>query len=179
MDEFKDQIKGLYKAFSDNQKNTKGTPHKFDKERNFRGKLGVNDTGIALTPKAFKKQQRGRAGYRYPIHLQNINERRRKEAMDRHGITDINDPFNKKAKERRSTQSAADRNVWNSRMPAGNFNVPTPKAPKRSYNYYWGYNEPEPEQVTYVVPPKVKKVTTYKMDGRFPKIDEAIRKFKK
>ena len=25
MDEFKDQIKGLYKAFSDNQKNTKGT----------------------------------------------------------------------------------------------------------------------------------------------------------
>ena len=99
--------------------------------------------------------------------------------MARHGITDINDPFNKKAKERRSTQSAADRNVWNSRMPAGNFNVPTPKAPKRNYNYYWGYNEPEPEQVTYVVPPKVKKVTTYKMDGRFPKIDEAIRKFKK
>jgi len=144
-----------------------------------RGKLGVNDTGIALTPKVYKKQQRGRAGYRYPIHLQNINERCRKEAMDRHGITDINDPFNKKAKERRSTQSAADRNVWNSRMPAGNFNVPTPKAPKRSYNYYWGYNEPEPEQVTYVVPPKVKKVTTYKMDGRFPKIDEAIRKFKK
>ena len=117
MDEFKDQIKDLYKAFSDNQKNTKGTPHKFDSHANFRGKLGVNDTGIALTPKAYKKQQRGRAGYRYPIHLQNINERRRKEAMDRHGITDINDPFNKKAKERRSTQGrcgkrAADSPCW-------------------------------------------------------------------
>ena len=70
MDEFKDQIKDLYKAFSDNQKNKKGTPHKFDSHANFRGKLGVNDTGIALTPKAYKKQQRGRAGYRYPIHLQ-------------------------------------------------------------------------------------------------------------
>ena len=178
MDEFKDQIKDLYKAFSDNQKNTKGTPHKFDSHANFRGKLGVNDTGIALTPKAYKKQQRGRAGYRYPIHLQNINERRRKEAMDRHGITDINDPFNKKAKERRSTQSAADRNVWNTRMPAGNFNVEV-KPPPRKYNYYEINSEPEPDQVTYVAPPKVKKVSTYKMDGRFPKIDEAIRKFKK
>ena len=38
--------------------------------------------------------------------------------MDRHGITDINDPFNKKAKERRSTQSAEDRNVWNTFYPA-------------------------------------------------------------
>ena len=98
MDEFKDQIKDLYKAFSDNQKNKKGTPHKFDSHANFRGKLGVNDTGIALTPKAYKKQQRGRAGYRYPIHLQNLNERRRADAMKRHGITDINDPFNKNKK---------------------------------------------------------------------------------
>lgn len=57
MDEFKDQIKDLYKAFSDNQKNTKGTPHKFDSHANFRGKLGVNDTGIALTPKAYKNSK--------------------------------------------------------------------------------------------------------------------------
>ena len=35
MDEFKDQIKDLYKAFSDNQKNKKGTPHKFDSHANF------------------------------------------------------------------------------------------------------------------------------------------------
>ena len=35
MDEFKDQIKDLYKAFSDKQKNTKGTPHKFDSIGNF------------------------------------------------------------------------------------------------------------------------------------------------
>ena len=60
MDEFKDQIKDLYKAFSDKQKNTKGTPHKFDSIGNFRGKLGVNDTGIPLTPKAYKKKERNR-----------------------------------------------------------------------------------------------------------------------
>ena len=56
MDEFKDQIKDLYKAFSDNQKNKKGTPHKFDSHANFRGKLGVNDTGHSLTPKAYKQE---------------------------------------------------------------------------------------------------------------------------
>ena len=179
MDEFKDQIKDLYKAFSDKQKNTKGTPHKFDSIGNFRGKLGVNDTGIPLTPKAYKKKERNRSNYRYPIHLQNLNERRRKEAMARHGITDIEDPFNKKSKERRASQHAADRNVWNTRMPRGNFNIDTPKPPPRKYNYYGSYNEPEPEQVIYVAPPKVKKVTTYKLDGRFPKLDEAIRKYKK
>ena len=179
MDEFKDQIKDLYKAFSDKQKNTKGTPHKFDSIGNFRGKLGVNDTGIPLTPKAYKKKERNRSNYRYPIHLQNLNERRRKEAMARHGITDIEDPFNKKLKERRASQHAADRNVWNTRMPRGNFNIDTPRPPPRKYNYYGSYNEPEPEQVIYVAPPKVKKVTTYKLDGRFPKLDEAIRKYKK
>ena len=179
MDEFKDQIKDLYKAFSDKQKNTKGTPHKFDSIGNFRGKLGVNDTGIPLTPKAYKKKERNRSNYRYPIHLQNLNERRRKEARARHGITDIEDPFNKKSKERRASQHAADRNVWNTRMPRGNFNIDTPRPPPRKYNYYGSYNEPEPEQVIYVAPPKVKKVTTYKLDGRFPKLDEAIRKYKK
>ena len=179
MDEFKDQIKDLYKAFSDKQKNTKGTPHKFDSIGKFRGKLGVNDTGIPLTPKAYKKKERNRSNYRYPIHLQNLNERRRKEAMARHGITDIEDPFNKKSKERRASQHAADRNVWNTRMPRGNFNIDTPRPPPRKYNYYGSYNEPEPEQVIYVAPPKVKKVTTYKLDGRFPKLDEAIRKYKK
>ena len=179
MDEFKDQIKDLYKAFSDKQKNTKGTPHKFDSIGNFRGKLGVNDTGIPLTPKAYKKKERNRSNYRYPIHLQNLNERRRKDAMARHGITDIEDPFNKKSKERRASQHAADRNVWNTRMPRGNFNIDTPRPPPRKYNYYGSYNEPEPEQVIYVAPPKVKKVTTYKLDGRFPKLDEAIRKYKK
>ena len=179
MDEFKDQIKDLYKAFSDKQKNTKGTPHKFDSIGNFRGKLGVNDTGIPLTPKAYKKKERNRSNYRYPIHLQNLNERRRKEAMARHGITDIEDPFNKKSKERRASQHAADRNVWNTRMPRGNFNIDTPRPPPRKYKYYGSYNETEPEQVIYVAPPKVKKVTTYKLDGRFPKLDEAIRKYKK
>jgi len=179
MDEFKDQIKDLYKAFSDKQKNTKGTPHKFDSIGNFREKLGVNDTGIPLTPKAYKKKERNRSNYRYPIHLQNLNERHRKEAMARHGITDIEDPFNKKSKERRASQHAEDRNVWNTRMPRGNFNIDTPRPPPRKYNYYGSYNEPEPEQVIYVAPPKVKKVTTYKLDGRFPKLDEPIRKYKK
>lgn len=70
MDDWKDQLKDLYKSYSTNQKNTKGTPHKFDSHTNFRGKFGVNDTGIPLTPKAAKKKMNNRAGYRYPQHLQ-------------------------------------------------------------------------------------------------------------
>ena len=99
MDDWKNQLKDLYKSYSTTQKNTKGTPHKFDNHSNFRGKLGVNDTGIPLTPKAAKRKQSNRAGYRYPQHLQNINERRRRDAMAKHGITNIEDPYNKMFKD--------------------------------------------------------------------------------
>ena len=116
MADWKDQLKDLYKSYSTSQKNTKGTTSKFDttSHANFRGKVGVNDTGIALTAKAAKRKQSNRAGYRYPQHLQNINERRRKDAMARHGITDIEDPYNK------------------------NFKPATQPADRRNYSASWG-----------------------------------------
>jgi len=57
MNDWKDQLKDFYKSYFTTQKNTKGTPHKFDSHTNFRGKFGVNDTGIPLTLKAAKKKR--------------------------------------------------------------------------------------------------------------------------
>jgi len=86
MNDWKAQLAKVYKVYSTQQKNKKGEVNKFDKASNFKGKKGFNDTGIPLTPKAVKKQRKNRAGYRYPMHLQIINERRKKEAADRWGI---------------------------------------------------------------------------------------------
>ena len=94
MKDWKDHLAELYKGYSTQQKNKKGETHKGDTIENFRGKKGFNDTGIPLSPKAAKKQQRNRSNYRYPMHLQRINDRRKKEAMSRHGITDPTDPYN-------------------------------------------------------------------------------------
>ena len=107
MNDWKGQLKEIYKSFSEQQKNKKGVEHKFDKPEhsNFRGKTGVNDTGIPLTPKAAQRQQRNRTKYSYPMHLQRINERRKSEAKARHGIIDETDPFNyNKNKKDSSTQ---------------------------------------------------------------------------
>ena len=106
MSEFNNKLSELYKSLATSQKNTKGDPHKGDSMANFRGKKGVSDVGIPLSPKAAKKKQTNRAGYHYPQHLRNINERREREAMQRHGITDKNNPFNEK-KEKPSMQPAA------------------------------------------------------------------------
>ena len=169
MNDWKEQLQKLYNSYSTQQKNKKGVDNKFDKEQNFRGKNGFNDTGIALTPKAIQKQKRGRSSYRYPLHLQRINEKRRSDAMLKWNVKEI--------PAAPSPQPAATTN--HTRFIRPEEYIPTPKPKKKSYNYYWGYSEPEPEEVTYVWDEPKKKKTTYMMDGRFPKLDEALRKFKK
>lgn len=158
MADWKNQLKDLYKSYSTNQKNIKGTQHKFDSQTNFRGKVGVNDTGIPLTPKAAKRKQNNRAGYHYPQHLQNINERRRRDAMARHGITNTEDPFNKNFKED-PAQPAAGLNRSASWRPA----IDDGPTVKRKNIYYDEWSAPsEPEEVTYILPPETRKEPAYK-----------------
>ena len=95
--------------------------------------------------------------------------------MARHGITDINDPFNKNKKDR-SAQPAERRNYSEHWVPR--INEP-PRKPRANIYYDNWTSAPEPEQVTYIWDEPKKKKYTYKMDGRFPKLDEAIKKFKK
>ena len=112
MSDWKSNLKVMADRLREQQKNKKGYTHKGDTIENFRGKKGFNDVGIPLSPKAAKRQQRNRSNYRYPMHLQRINEQRKKGAMNRHGIIDTTDPYNlnrKKAetfKERHSNTSS-------------------------------------------------------------------------
>ena len=174
MSDFEDKIGALYNQFATQQKNTKGTKSRADTIENFRGKRGFNDTGIALSSKAIVKQRNNRAGYNYPQHLQNINERRKKDAMARHGITDPDNPFNKK-ETKPPTQPAVRSNrssYWSLPM------APSPR--KKEYHYYSSDPAPKAEPIIYVAPYEAKrKEPLYKSTGKFPKIDEAIAAAKK
>jgi len=176
MEHWQDKIKEMYASFSTQQKNKKGIDHKFDKPEhaNFRGKTGVNDTGIPLTPKAAQRQQRNRTKYSYPMHLQRINERRKSEAKARHGITDESDPFNQNKKDR-SAQHAERRNYSSS------WHLPPVYAPrKKEYHYYDSDPQTEqPQQITYIWDQPTNKEPEYKSAGKFPKLDEAIASYKK
>jgi len=166
MNDWKGQLQKLYNSYSTQQKNKKGVDNKFDKEQNFRGKNGFNDTGIALTPKAVAKQRRGRSSYRYPLHLQRINEKRRSDAKERWNIKDV--------PAAPSPQPAVHRNYSSTWRP--NYE-PSPK--KKEYHYYWSQSDDtEPESVTYIFD-KPKSEPEYKSTGKFPKLEEAIASYKK
>ena len=176
MSDFEDKIGALYNQFATQQKNTKGTKSRADTIENFRGKKGYNDTGIALSSKTIVKQRNSRAGYHYPQHLQNINERRRKDAMARHGITDPDNPFNKK-ETKPSTQPAEIRN-----NRSNNWSLPMAPTPrKKNYVYYDNdIAERLREPTTYIIPHEARpKEVVYKSTGKFPKLDEAIAAAKK
>ena len=89
MADWKDQLNEVYKNLQQDQKNKKGFQSKFDKVRGYKNKLGVNDTGIPLTPKAATSLARNRASYRgrrsnyEGTTLQQINEERAAAAKER------------------------------------------------------------------------------------------------
>ena len=167
MNDWKAQLAEIYKGYSTQQKNKKGVDNKFDKEQNFKGKSGFNDTGIPLTPKAATKQRRGRSSYRYPMHLQRINERRQKEAKDRWNIKDV--PA--------APSSQPAEQTWIPSPVRTNTSWSTP-VKQQTVFYDSNYSEPAPEPVTYVFD-KPKPEPEYKSTGKFPKLDEAIASYKK
>lgn len=171
MNDWKAQLAEIYKSYSTQQKNKKGEDNKFDKEKNFKGKSGFNDTGIPLTPKAANKQRRGRSSYRYPNHLKRINERRQKEARDRWNIKDV---------PAAPSPQRAEQTLFPSHVSRSPVSWTTPIPREKEYIYYDvnGYNEPKPEQVTYVFD-KPKTEPAYKAkvtaDGKFKnKLEESI-----
>ena len=84
--DWKDQLKHVYKNLQQDQKNKKGLQSKFDKVVGYKNKLGFNDTGIPLTPRAAKQLQKNKASYRSRYEgttLQQINEERAAAAKER------------------------------------------------------------------------------------------------
>ena len=89
MTNWKTDLKTLADKLRADQKNKKGVQYKFDKVRGYKNKLGFNDTGIPLTPKAAKSLEKNRASYRgrrsnyEGTTLQQINEERAAAAKER------------------------------------------------------------------------------------------------
>ena len=188
MTDWKNDLKTLAEKLRAEQKNKKGFQSKFQNVVGYKKKLGFNDTGVPLTAKAAKSLERNRAAYtgrrsrrtNYEgSTLQQINEERAEAARERWKHL--------KPASRHSTDKAPTKKEYSSselmwRSSATRigerswFNTPT------TFKGY-GYDNPpheEKESVNYIAPVETKKDpgADYK-EGRFPKLDEAIRNAKR
>ena len=184
MTDWKNNLKTLADKLRADQKNKKGAQYKFDQVRGYKNKKGFNDTGIPLTAKAAKSLRKNKARYKSRYEgttLQQINEERAAAARERWKHLD------KKPGSRHSSDKAPTKKEYSSselmwRSSATRvgerswFNTPTtfkglgyedpPHKEKKIIDYIW-------------VEPKIKDPGADYKEGRFPKIDEAIRNAKR
>ena len=188
MADWKTDLRTLADKLRADQKNKKGFQSKFAKVVGYKKKLGFNDTGVPLTAKAAKSLERNRAAYtgrrsrrtNYEgSTLQQINEERAAAAKERWKHL--------KPASRHSTDKAPTKKeyssselMWRSSLTRIGerswFNTPTtfkglgyedpPHKEKKIIDYIW------------VEPKTVDPGADYK-EGRFPKLDEAIRNAKR
>jgi len=188
MADWKTDLRTLADKLRTEQKNKKGFQSKFDKVRGYKKKLGFSSTGIPLTARAAKQLQKNRAAYtgrrsrrtNYEgSTLQQINEERAAAARERWKHLK---PGSRHSSDRAPTKKeySSSELMWRSSLTRIGerswFNTPT------TFKGY-GYDNPpheEKESVNYIAPVETKKDpgADYK-EGKFPKIDEAIRNAKR
>jgi hypothetical protein len=190
MADWKNDLKILADKLRTEQKNKKGFQSKFQTVVGWKGKLGFNDTGVPLTAKAAKSLERNRAAYtgrrsrrtNYEgSTLQQINEERAEAARERWKHLDKKPGSNHSSyKAPTKKEYSSSELMWRSSATRVGerswFNTPT------TFKGY-GYDNPpqeEKESVNYIAPVETKKDpgANYK-EGRFPKLDEAIRNAKR
>ncbi len=188
MADWKTDLRTLADKLRADQKNKKGFQSKFQNVVGYKGKLGFNDTGVPLTAKAAKSLERNRAAYtgrrsrrtNYEgSTLQQINEERAAAARERWKHL--------KPGSRHSTDKAPTKKEYSSselmwRSSATRvgglswYNQPT------TFKGY-GYDNPpheEKKEIDYIwVEPKTVDPGADYKEGRFPKLDEAIRNAKR
>jgi len=188
MTDWKNDLRTLADKLRADQKNKKGFQSKFQHVVGYKGKLGFNDTGVPLTAKAAKSLERNRAAYtgrrsrrtNYEgSTLQQINEERAAAARERWKHL--------KPGSRHSTDKAPTKKEYSSselmwRSSATRvgglswYNQPT------TFKGY-GYDNPpheEKKEIDYIwVEPKTVDPGADYKEGRFPKLDEAIRNAKR
>ena len=189
MTDWKNDLRTLADKLRADQKNKKGFQSKFAKVVGYKKKLGFNDTGIPLTAKAAKSLERNRAAYtgrrsrrtNYEgSTLQQINEERAAAAKER--WKHLGKPGSRHSSDKAPTKKeySSSELMWRSSATRVGerswFNTPT------TFKGY-GYDNPpheEKESVNYIAPVETKKDpgADYK-EGRFPKLDEAIRNAKR
>ena len=183
--EWKDQLKHLYKNLHQDQKNKKGFQSKFDKTVGYKNKLGFNDTGIPLTPKAAKSLERNRAAYRgrrsnyEGTTLQQIKEERAAAAKERWKNVGAGHKHSIDKAPTKKEYSSSELMWRSSATRVGGlswYNQPT------TFKGY-GYDNPpheEKKEIDYIwVEPKTVDPGADYKEGRFPKLDEAIRNAKR
>ena len=188
MADWKTDLRTLADKLRADQKNKKGFQSKFQHVVGYKGKLGFNDTGVPLTAKAAKSLERNRAAYtgrrsrrtNYEgSTLQQINEERAAAAKERWKHLK---PASRHSAEKALTKKeySSSELMWRSSATRVGglswYNQPT------TFKGY-GYDNPpheEKESVNYIAPVETKKdpAADYK-EGKFPKIDEAIRNAKR
>jgi hypothetical protein len=171
------------------QKNKKGFQSKFAKVVGYKKKLGFNDTGIPLTAKAAKSLERNRAAYtgrrsrrtNYEgSTLQQINEERAAAAKERWKHLGKLGSRHSSDKAPTKKEYSSSELIWRSSATRVGerswFNTPTtfkglgyedpPHKEKKIIDYIWTTEPKKDPAADYV-------------EGKFPKLDEAIRNAKR
>ena len=86
MSDWKKQLQEAYAVIRDKKKALKpDTRSRFDSEKNYKGRLGINDVGLPITPKTIKQKNKNKSMYATRAsakywsagsQLRNINDRR-------------------------------------------------------------------------------------------------------
>ncbi len=181
MTDWKNNLKTLADKLRADQKNKKGAQYKFDQVRGYKNKKGFNDTGIPLTARAAKQLQKNKASYRsryVGTTLQQINEERAAAGNERWKHLK---PDSRHSSDRAPTkkQYSSSELMW--RSPASRvgesswYNQPTTF---KGYGYD-NQSSDEKKEIDYIwVEPRTKDPGADFKEGKFPKIDEAIRNLK-
>ena len=190
MADWKTDLRTLADKLRTEQKNKKGFQSKFQHVVGYKGKLGFNDTGVPLTAKAAKSLERNRAAYtgrrsrrtNYEgSTLQQINEERAEAAKERWKHLDKKPGSNHSSyKAPTKKEYSSSELMWRSSATRVGerswFNTPTtfkglgyedpPHKEKKIIDYIWTTEPKKDPAADYV-------------EGKFPKIDEAIRNAKR
>jgi len=190
MTDWKNDLKTLADKLRADQKNKKGFQSKFQHVVGYKGKLGFNDTGVPLTAKSAKSLERNRAAYtgrrsrrtNYEgSTLQQINEERAEAAKERWKHLDKKPGSNHSSyKAPTKKEYSSSELMWRSSATRVGerswFNTPTtfkglgyedpPHKEKKIIDYIWTTEPKKDPAADYV-------------EGKFPKIDEAIRNAKR
>jgi len=188
MTDWKNDLKTLADKLRTDQKNKKGFQSKFDTSVGYKNKLGFSSTGIPLTAKAAKSLEKNRAAYtgkrsrrsNYEgTTLQQINEERAATAKER--WKHLGKPGSRHSANKAPTKrdySSSELTWRNSLTRDGGgswYNSPT------TFKGH-GYDNPvseKKEAIDYVwFEPKQKDPGADYKEGKFPKVDEAIRNLK-
>ncbi len=182
MADWKTDLRTLANKLRAEQKNKKGLQSKFENVVGYKKKKGFNDTGIPLTEKAAKSLRRNKAAYRgryIGTTLQQINEERAAAGKERWKHLRAGSRHGTDKAPTKKEYSSSELMWRSSATRVGGlswYNQPT------TFKGY-GYDNPpheEKKEIDYIwVEPKTVDPGADYKEGRFPKLDEAIRNAKR